>query len=156
MRSTTQIVCVLALPVSLVSAGARAEIRAEVRSSEHKISFFDGEGLLKSYRVSFGSRGIGKCKAGDKRTPLGTYSLSPARQSQFRWFMPIDYPNAADRGRGCTGGDIGLHGTGEKIYRKVAQSAHIDWTLGCIAVSNSEIDEIKALVTSRITLVILD
>jgi hypothetical protein len=75
MQSTIQIVCVLALTASFVSTGARAEIRAEVRASEHKISFFDGELLLKSYRVSLGSRGIGKCKAGDKHTPLGTYTL---------------------------------------------------------------------------------
>jgi murein L,D-transpeptidase YafK len=68
--------------------------------------------------------------------------------------MPIDYPNATDRGRGCTGGDIGLHGTGGRVYRQIAQSIHRDWTLGCIAVTNSEIDQIKALVTSRITLTI--
>jgi murein L,D-transpeptidase YafK len=154
MRPSRQIMCVLAPAGLIASTGANAAIRAELHTADHRLSFFDGDRLLKAYRVSLGSSGVGKCKAGDKRTPLGTYLLSPARQSQFRWFMPIDYPNAADRGKGCTGGDIGLHGTGEKFYRKIAQSSHMDWTLGCVAVTNHDIDDIKTMVTTKITLVI--
>lgn len=134
---------------------ARAALRVEIDASDHRLTFYDGDRVMQVFKVRLGSGGIGKCKNGDKRTPLGEYTLSPARKSSdFRWFLPVNYPNKPDRAAGCTGGDIGVHGTGNLLRRKLAQQAGIDWTLGCIALTNKDIDQIRSLVKTSIQLTI--
>lgn len=146
--------CVAIASASL-SQGANAALRAELDASDHRLTFYDGDRVARVFKVRLGLGGIGKCRAGDKRTPLGTYGLSPARKSaEFRWFLPVSYPNAQDRANGCNGGDIGLHGTGKRLHRKFAHSTGMDWTLGCMAVSNEDIDRIRELVRSPIQLTI--
>lgn len=139
----------------MIAQSAQAALRAELDASYHRLTFYDGDKVTHVYKVRLGLGGIGKCKAGDKRTPLGTYMLRPAKKSdQFRWFLPVGYPNVQDQANGCTGSDIGLHGTGRLLRRRMAQGAGIDWTLGCMAVTNKEIDQIRDLVRSPIQLTI--
>lgn len=108
---------------------------------------------LRSYRVALGGEPIGpKERQGDHRTPEGSYILDSrnARSHYYKAFH-ISYPNPRDlataRKLGVRpGGDIMLHGL-PKEYAFVgkAQAAH-DWTDGCVAVSNDEMDEIWKLV----------
>ncbi|HSY98783.1 MAG TPA: L,D-transpeptidase family protein [Terriglobales bacterium] len=108
---------------------------------------------LRSYRVALGGEPSGpKVRQGDHRTPEGSYVLdSKNPNSHFYKAFHISYPNSKDiavaKKLGVSpGGDIMLHGL-PKEYAFVgkAHSLH-DWTDGCIAVSNEEMDEIWKLV----------
>jgi murein L,D-transpeptidase YafK len=104
---------------------------------------------LRSYRVALGGEPSGpKMRQGDHRTPEGSYILD-SRNSNSRFYKAfhISYPGPKDVAAVVSpGGDIMLHGL-PKEYAWVgkAQTLH-DWTDGCIAVSNDEMDEIWKLV----------
>jgi murein L,D-transpeptidase YafK len=108
---------------------------------------------LGSYKVALGGEPVGpKTRQGDHRTPEGLYLLD-ARNPNSHYYKAfhISYPNAKDiaaaRKSGVSaGGDIMLHGLG-KEYAWLGK-AHLlhDWTDGCIAVTNEEMDEIWKLV----------
>jgi murein L,D-transpeptidase YafK len=108
---------------------------------------------LKQYRVALGFDPIGhKRQEGDGRTPEGSYEISGRNpKSQFHLSLRVSYPNANDRAdaaaRGVPpGGDIMIHGLPNGAG--AIGEAHLmrDWTLGCIAVTNAEIEEIWAAV----------
>ncbi len=108
---------------------------------------------VKSYHVALGGEPVGpKTRQGDHRTPEGFYVLDARNpKSQYYKAFHISYPNASDKAAAKKlgvppGGDIMLHGL-PKPYAWVgkAQSLH-DWTDGCIAVSDEEMDEIWKLV----------
>lgn len=109
--------------------------------------------VLKSYKVALGADPIGpKTRQGDHKTPEGIYILDSRNvHSQFYKSIHISYPNASDRAaaraRGVSpGGDVFVHGL-PNGYRSVGASHRLkDWTDGCIAVTDEEIDEIWAAV----------
>ncbi len=108
---------------------------------------------LKSYKVALGSDPLGpKTRAGDNKTPEGVYSIdSRNAHSHYHLALHISYPNAADRERARRlgvnpGGDIMIHGLPPQWAWVGAVHRQTDWTLGCIAVTNAEIEEIWALV----------
>lgn len=98
------------------------------------------------FRLGFSPRGH-KQAEGDGRTPEGHYVIDRRNpDSRFHLSVGIDYPNARDvevaRGLGVSpGGDIFIHGTPGKYASRAD-----DWTWGCIAVTNDEIEEIYAMV----------
>jgi murein L,D-transpeptidase YafK len=103
--------------------------------------------LLKAYRFELGFDPRGhKGQEGDGRTPEGAYRINRKNpNSRFHLSLGISYPNSTDvaaaRARGVNpGGDIFIHGTPQPW---VGQP---DWTWGCIAVTNTEMDEIFAMV----------
>jgi len=108
---------------------------------------------LRSYRVALGGEPNGpKMRQGDHRTPEGLYILdSRNANSHFYKAFHISYPNSKDvaaaRKLGVSpGGDIMLHGL-PKEYAFVGKAHTLnDWTDGCIAVSNEEMDEIWKLI----------
>ncbi len=104
---------------------------------------------LKVYRVALGGDPVGaKQKRGDARTPEGLYSVAQRHErSEYHRALHLSYPNAADRAQARAervnpGGNIEIHGL-KPGYEWVG-SAHtlFDWTDGCIAVTNSEIEEL--------------
>ncbi|WP_237059336.1 L,D-transpeptidase family protein [Microbulbifer sediminum] len=109
--------------------------------------------VLKSYKVSFGDNPRGhKVQQGDERTPEGRYTLDWKNpNSRFYRSIHISYPDKRDKARARRlgvnpGGDIMIHGikpqwTGMADYLK-----KMNWTDGCIAVNNREMDEIWAMV----------
>ncbi len=106
------------------------------------------EKVLKSYRVGLGFAPAGhKRFEGDGRTPEGTYIIDRRNpNSEFHLSIGVSYPNEADRAYASSkgrdpGGDIFIHGRPWK-NRKGGQ----DWTAGCIAVTNKEVEEIYAMV----------
>lgn len=109
--------------------------------------------VLKSYKVALGADPVGpKTRQGDHKTPEGIYILDSRNvRSQFYKSIHISYPNASDRAaaraRGVSpGGDVFVHGL-PNGYRSVGASHRLkDWTDGCIAVTDEEIDEIWAAV----------
>jgi len=127
--------------------------RVVVYKRERKLVLLSQGKELRSYKVALGSEPVGpKTRHGDHRTPEGVYTLDSRNpNSHFYKAFHISYPNSKDIaaakkvGVGA-GGDIMLHGL-PKEYAWVGK-AHIlhDWTDGCIAVTNEEMDEIWKLV----------
>ncbi len=107
-----------------------------------------GGQILKSYKVALGDPIGDKVKAGDKKTPEGQY-LIDAMNSHSRFYraLHLSYPNAADRERArlqgvSPGGDIEIHGLPPALAWIGSLQRSWDWTSGCIALTNEEIDEI--------------
>jgi murein L,D-transpeptidase YafK len=110
--------------------------------------------VIKTYKVALGGQPVGaKERQGDHKTPEGEYTID-AKNEQSRFFMALhlSYPNAADRTRARNlglnpGGDVEIHGLGKQYGWIGAGHRLVDWTDGCIAVTNDEIKEIFATVT---------
>jgi len=98
------------------------------------------------YPVALGRGGTGKRTAGDRKTPLGWYALGEPRLSdRFGVFIPISYPTAAQRRRGFTGGEIGIHGPQRRFEWAGSWNTYVDWTDGCIALAT--LDEAMEVAT---------
>ena len=122
--------------------------RIVVEKSERKMHLMHGPIKLRSYDVGLGFAPVGdKVQEGDGKTPEGVYYVDRRNpQSQFYLSLGISYPNEADIAEAKAlgvdpGGDIFIHGRPKKD-----QSDLIDWTLGCIAVTNREMREIYSMV----------
>jgi murein L,D-transpeptidase YafK len=123
--------------------------RVVVRKGHRQLHLLLGQDTTKTYRIALGRNPFGpKRTEGDGRTPEGNYVLDFRKpRSSFHLAIHISYPNAADRAQAqlrgvSSGGLIMIHGLPNglgwlgKIYNL------IDWTDGCIAVTDSEIEEI--------------
>jgi murein L,D-transpeptidase YafK len=108
---------------------------------------------LQAYKVALGGQPVGaKQRQGDHKTPEGEYTID-ANNDHSRFFMALhlSYPNAADRARAhslgvSAGGDVEIHGLGKQYGWIGARHQFVDWTDGCIAVTNQEIQEIFKMV----------
>jgi murein L,D-transpeptidase YafK len=106
-----------------------------------------GQSILRAYRIALGRDPVGhKQREGDGKTPEGRYLIDRRNpKSRYHLSLRISYPNAADTARAEAagvppGGDIMIHGL------KDGERREGDWTQGCIAVTNEEMDEIWSLV----------
>lgn len=118
-----------------------------VSKEQRRLYLLNGREVVRSYPVDLGFSPDGhKTIEGDGRTPEGLYWINRRNpNSEYHLSLGISYPNAADvaqaRARGVSpGGDIFIHGRGDLSRRDQ------DWTAGCIAVRNRDIEEIYALV----------
>jgi murein L,D-transpeptidase YafK len=117
-----------------------------VDKSERRLQLLRGGKVIRTYRVRLGNAPIGhKLQQGDERTPEGVYRISGRNaNSHYHLSLRVSYPNDADRRQARMqgvdpGGDIMIHGGNSSAWP-------YDWTDGCIAVTNSEIEEIWSLV----------
>ncbi|MFT7519119.1 MAG: murein L,D-transpeptidase YafK [Kiritimatiellia bacterium] len=149
------------------------DVRLTIDKSDRRMQLYSGERLLKTYRVGLAGPELDKVREGDLATPEGTFQLVTRNaKSSYHLFLGINYPLAEDANRGekagmiskaqataireadtagrvppwntRLGGMIGIHGGGGSA----------DWTLGCIAVENSEIEEIWAVTKPGTTVTI--
>ncbi|WP_444905397.1 murein L,D-transpeptidase family protein [Microbulbifer sp. SSSA008] len=133
---------------------AQAEVTlVEVIKSENKMLLLDGDKVKKSYHVAFGGQPQGhKQQEGDEKTPEGHYTLDYKKEdSSYYRAMHISYPNAEDRAqaeaRGVSpGGFIMVHGQRNRLGWLAPITQRFNWTDGCIALTNDEMDEFMALV----------
>jgi murein L,D-transpeptidase YafK len=109
--------------------------------------------ILKVYKVALGRGPIGpKDHQGDHKTPEGEYVIDQKNtQSRFHLALHISYPSPSDRKRAREegvdpGGAVMVHGVEDKLAWVGSLQHDLDWTDGCIAVTNSEIEEIWRLV----------
>lgn len=121
-----------------------------VNKSAGRMYLLHHEEVLKDYEIDLGFAPKGpKRFEGDGKTPEGTYIINRRNpNSAFHLSLGISYPNNADRAyaraRGKSpGGDIFIHGK-PNTNKKLAKGEN--WTAGCIAVKNREIEEIYAMV----------
>ena len=126
-----------------------------VLKRERTLQMLSHEKVVKSYRVALGGDPVGpKTQQGDHKTPEGLYILdSRNANSRFYKSIHISYPSDHDRAlakqRGVSpGGDVFVHGLPNGYGWVGAAHRARDWTDGCIAVTNQEIDEIWAAVVN--------
>jgi len=122
--------------------------RVVVYKEMRRMYLLNGKKVLRSYRIDLGFAPTGdKFISGDGRTPEGYYTIDRRNpNSQFHLSLGIDYPNERDiaeaKAMGADpGGDIFIHGRGRPDGFLIR-----DWTWGCIAVTNDEMEEIYAMV----------
>jgi murein L,D-transpeptidase YafK len=135
------------------SPGEQLADHVVVIKSAHTLTLYSRGKVLRSYKVALGRGPIEpKQFQGDHKTPEGEYTLDQKNaKSRFHLALHVSYPNAADRERARKagrdpGGAIMIHGLPQGFGWLGLQQSKIDWTDGCIAVSNSEIEEIWRLV----------
>ncbi|WP_370543364.1 L,D-transpeptidase family protein [Geobacter sp. OR-1] len=109
--------------------------------------------VLKTYKIALGGNPIGpKERQGDNKTPEGIYSIDARnKDSRYHLSLHISYPNERDRKRAkelgvSPGGDIMIHGIKNGFSWVGDSHSEVDWTKGCIAVTDDEIEEISKLV----------
>jgi lipoprotein-anchoring transpeptidase ErfK/SrfK len=120
-----------------------------VEKSQHRMTLFSGHEVLGTYLVALGQRSTGaKERAGDFKTPEGLYHIDAKNSnSHYHLALHVSYPNAADLARAhtlgvSTGGDIMIHGLPNGQGSAGITHRNYDWTNGCIAVTDQEIEEI--------------
>lgn len=144
---------------SLTAAEAPSVDRIVVHKMDRRMELVRDEAVLRTYKIDLGWQTMGhKQHAGDGRTPEGIYSIEMRNpRSAFHRALKISYPNQDDtanaRARGLSpGGLIMIHGQPNNPRSFERAQAKRDWTEGCIAVSNEEIEEIWAMVADGTTI----
>ena len=140
--------CGLGLAQTAATPALHAD-RVLVLKKERTLQLLSRGKVIKSYKIALGGDPIGpKTRQGDHKTPEGVYVLDFRNaHSQFYKSIHISYPNERDRAAAHkkavpTGGDVFVHGL-PKGYGFVGASHRLkDWTDGCVAVTDEEIDEI--------------
>ena len=147
---------VLGLLCSIALGDNPKALRADrvlVLKKERILQLLSQGKVVRTYKIALGGDPVGpKTRQGDHKTPEGIYALdSRNSRSQFYKSIHISYPSPRDRAAArikglSAGGDVFVHGL-PKGYGWVGSSHRLkDWTDGCIAVTNEEIDEIWAAV----------
>lgn len=135
--------------------GPKAD-RIQIFKEKGVMQLISGTTMLKTYDFELGFSPVGhKQFEGDGRTPEGAYQINRRNpNSRFHLSLGISYPNRRDRAFAHSngkspGGDIFIHGTPDEYVGKN------DWTWGCIAVSNQEIEEVYEMVADRAIVLIM-
>lgn len=159
---------VILLPVALsvcsmqlFAAGTLAQdqlVKADlvqVDKSKRRMYLLDEGQVIREFRIALGKSPKGhKQQEGDQRTPEGRYYLDyVSEQSSFYRSMNISYPNQQDIRRAermgvNPGGAIKIHGLKGGYQGRPEYIQSFDWTNGCIALTNHEMDEFLSLVDS--------
>ena len=124
-----------------------------VLKSKRILLIYTQNQVVKTYKIALGRQPVGKKEIeGDKKTPEGNYTIwKKGPHAKYHKYLFISYPNKSDvinahKKNKEPGGLIYIHGL-NKRYAKVGKLHTLsDWTLGCIAVTNDEIDELYKLI----------
>ena len=124
-----------------------------IEKKERRLTLLSRGEVIKSYRIALGANPVGpKERQGDNKTPEGTYIIESRNgNSAYHLSLRISYPNEMDRLRAkelgvSPGGDIMIHGLKNGFSWVGASHSNTDWTNGCIAVTDEEMEEIYKLV----------
>lgn len=126
-----------------------------VVKSTHTMTLLANGTPIHSYQVAFGRSTGRKLQQGDHRTPEGHYFIDSRNpHSGFHLALHISYPNADDRAQSAlahapTGGDVMIHGLPDRYAFLGLLHRAKDWTDGCIAVTNAEMEEIYRIVPNN-------
>ena len=125
------------------------------KSARRMTVFRDGQ-AVRTYKIALGFAPAGdKLQQGDGKTPEGKFTITRRNpNSKYHLSLGIDYPQADDIARAKAagldpGGDIFIHGQ-PNGFGKLA-TIPTDWTAGCIAVSDAEIEELWRVVQTGTT-----
>jgi lipoprotein-anchoring transpeptidase ErfK/SrfK len=127
--------------------------RILIEKQKRRLTLISKGEAIKTYKIALGGNPVGpKERQGDNKTPEGTYTIqSRNRHSKYHLSLSISYPNEEDKKRAkalgvSPGGDIMIHGIKNSLSWVGGLHAGTDWTEGCIAVTNKEMEEIARLV----------
>jgi murein L,D-transpeptidase YafK len=146
---------ILLLLIGMLAAEASVTTADQVIvvKNQRSLTLLSHGKLLRTYKVALGGSPVGaKDQQGDHKTPEGSYILDRRNpKSRFYKSIHVSYPNEQDKLRAsqrgvAPGGDIMIHGLPNGFGWLGATHRMLDWTDGCIAVTNSEMDEIWELV----------
>ncbi|MBV9881169.1 MAG: L,D-transpeptidase family protein [Gemmatirosa sp.] len=120
-----------------------------VEKAQHRMTLYAGSQALGTFLVAIGKQSTGaKERAGDYRTPEGLYQIDARNpNSRYHLALHVSYPNATDlahaRALGVSpGGDVMIHGLPNGQGNVGAAHREYDWTNGCVAVTDQEIEQI--------------
>ena len=123
-----------------------------IEKKKRRLTLVSKGEVVKTYKIALGGDPIGpKERQGDNKTPEGTYIIdSRNRDSRYHLSLHISYPNEKDKKRAkelgvSPGGDIMIHGIKNGFSWVGGSHSEVDWTKGCIAVTDEEIEEIEKL-----------
>ena len=123
-----------------------------IEKKERRLTLISKGKVLKTYQIALGGNPNGpKERQGDNKTPEGTYVIdSRNRDSRYHLSLHLSYPNEKDKKRAkqlgvSPGGDIMIHGIKNGFSWVGDLHTGVDWTKGCIAVTDEEIEEIDKL-----------
>ena len=125
-----------------------------VLKKEHKLLLLDhGNNVIQTYSIAIGRGGLEpKQRQGDHKSPEGIYVIDRHKgDSRFHRALHLSYPNDTDRERARTlgvnpGGDIMIHGIQNGLGWLGPLHRSVDWTDGCFAVTDTEIERIYSAV----------
>jgi L,D-peptidoglycan transpeptidase YkuD (ErfK/YbiS/YcfS/YnhG family) len=124
-----------------------------IEKKERRLTLLSKGEVIKAYKISLGGNPVGpKERQGDNKTPEGTYIIDSRNgHSDYHLSLHISYPNEKDKMRAkelgvSPGGDIMIHGIKNGFSWVGVSHAGADWTEGCIAVTNEEMEEIYKFV----------
>jgi tetratricopeptide (TPR) repeat protein len=123
-----------------------------IEKKERRLTLISKGKVLTTYKIALGGNPNGpKERQGDNKTPEGTYVIdSKNKDSRYHLSLHISYPNEKDKKRAkqlgvSPGGDIMIHGIKNGFSWAGELHTGVDWTKGCIAVTDEEIEEIDKL-----------
>lgn len=124
-----------------------------IEKKQRQLMLMSKGAVLKTYKIALGGNPNGpKERQGDNKTPEGAYLIdSRNKNSLYHLALHISYPNERDKKRAkelgvAPGGDIMIHGIKNGFSWVGDSHTEADWTKGCIAVTDEEIEEISKLV----------
>lgn len=147
------VLCVLGALSTLAQPAPEQADSIVILKKDHRMELFAKGKVIRAYKVALGQGGLApKKREGDARTPEGRYVVDARNEvSKYHKALHVSYPSTEDRKRAAKmgvspGGAIMIHGLPNG--KGWVGSAHrlYGWTLGCIAVTDDEIDEIWKLV----------
>jgi len=184
--ATCLFICIGILPGWILAAPIYTGTEIVISRSENKLFVMKNGITLRQYHVAFGMGGMkAKRQEGDRKTPIGNYQIIKIKEnSRFHRFIQLNYPAIEDAKRAlgthlisqseyqgivnahrlhrlppqntALGGAIGIHGIGDETQDKIDIHNNIDWTKGCIAMRNKEIDELLSYISSGTKVIIRD
>jgi murein L,D-transpeptidase YafK len=170
------VVCLLSVSTDLPAVAVEPSYSLEIDKSERSLVVRADGRVVRKFQVALGRGGQGdKRIRGDNKTPLGSYHITDFNDaSPFLLFMRLNYPNVKDAfyglrshlvsqsefqqivaaaRRGETppqntdlGGAIGIHGLGEETPDRLKIQRRLDWTRGCIGMTNAQVTELRRYV----------
>jgi murein L,D-transpeptidase YafK len=153
-----------------------ADYEVVIHKNNQELIVKEGGRIVRTFRVATGKGGNGaKRQLGDKKTPIGVYKVMNFKaNSKFYFFMQLNYPNLIDAWYGyknevitaaefkkiasayknkqmppqdtALGGQIGIHGLGDVTEQKLSIHQGYNWTEGCIALTNDQINDLRKYV----------
>ena len=124
-----------------------------VEKKAHKLTLYRDGKPARTYLVALGGNPIGdKLRAGDRKTPEGLFFIDERQpNSRYHLALHISYPDAVHRARSQAigaepGGDIMIHGLPNGLGAAGSTHRETDWTNGCVALTDQEIEEIWSVV----------
>ena len=178
------IFCIYLTTIITSSSILAEDYQVVISKSNKELILKKSNNIIKKYHIATGKGGKGtKRKRGDSKTPLGVYRIFKLKKSKrFHYFIQLDYPNLIDAWYGFKneiidgndfkrianaykkrvpppqdtnlGGEIGIHGIGETTKKKLAIHQDLNWTDGCIALTNDDVNDLIKFIRIGTTVVI--